>query len=107
MKIIEALPSLAFDLRDSLPPITAVYFVTNGDEDVIYIGSTNNLLLRFKNHHRLTCMQQRGAFRISWAEYPKSIIRRELYGIEIDYIHAYSPMLGYRKPTRGIKRVSF
>lgn len=64
---INYLPSLAFEHRQDLPTIPAIYFVLNAPREVVYIGEAGNLQIRWigKNHHR-TPQMQGGGYRIHW-----------------------------------------
>jgi predicted GIY-YIG superfamily endonuclease len=62
---ISYLPSVAFEYRQDLPAVPALYFVLNSQRDVMYIGQTNNLSTRWKGHQRAIQMQA-GGYRIHW-----------------------------------------
>ena len=64
---ISTLPSLAFEHRQDLPPIPALYFALNNQREIVYIGETENLRTRFKSHHRARQMGV-GGYRIHWME---------------------------------------
>lgn len=49
---ISVFSSLAFEHRADLPAIPAVYFVLNEHRNVMYVGTTENLRMRWKAHHR-------------------------------------------------------
>jgi len=44
------LPSLLLQGHAQLPDLAAVYFICDG-QDVLYIGTTKHLVVRFRNHH--------------------------------------------------------
>jgi hypothetical protein len=66
---ISTLPSLAFEHRQDLPAIPALYFVLNDQREIAYIGETENLRARWKSHHRARQMVV-GGYRIHWQEIP-------------------------------------
>lgn len=61
------LPSVAFEHRQDLPAIPALYFVLSAQREPVYIGETGNLQARWagKAHHR-TAQMQAGGYRIHW-----------------------------------------
>ncbi len=44
------LPSLPLESRRSLPDISALYFVLDEDDELLYIGRANNLVKRWRGH---------------------------------------------------------
>src|SRR5690349_19308177 len=62
---IQALPSLAFRHRQFLPDVPVIYFVLDDSvPELLYVGRTNNLEKRWKDHHRTPQMQDH--YRIYW-----------------------------------------
>ena len=49
---IADLPSVHLLDKNRLPNCAAIYFVTDSNAQIIYIGRTVNLVARWKDHHR-------------------------------------------------------
>lgn len=62
---ISLLPSVAFEHRQDLLPVPALYFVLGVQRDVMYVGQTGNLRERWKSHQRAIQMRP-GGYRIHW-----------------------------------------
>lgn len=63
-----ALPSLLLESRHSLPDKSALYFVFDEDDELLYIGKTVSLVKRWQGHHRFAQLEQLGNVRIAWME---------------------------------------
>ena len=63
-----ALPSLPLESRRNLPNKSALYFVFDEDDEMLYIGKTVSLIKRRQGHHRLAELKQLGNVRIAWIE---------------------------------------
>ncbi len=64
--VIDALPSLALTERVQLPNESALYFVLNATNEVLYLGRAKSLKARWRNHHRLADFMQKTDVRIAW-----------------------------------------
>ena len=84
-----SLPSLPLTLKYNLPNIKAIYFVLEGDE-VVYIGRTNKLSLRWQSHHILNLLQDEVSAKITWLELAQESNANSL---EILLIRKYQPNL--------------
>lgn len=85
-----ALPSLAISERKKLPNIAACYLVLE-NENVIYVGQSTNLVLRWLNHHKFKKFNERAKdIRIAWLECADSSLLKQ---IEIALIHWFDPEL--------------
>lgn len=60
------LPWLPFARRKSLPKCRALYFVFDGQGNMLYLGQASSLYQRWQNHHRDEACEQHGAQRIAW-----------------------------------------
>lgn len=49
---LTSLPSVALCNRAILPPVSAIYFCLDADENLLYIGKAANLASRWQQHHR-------------------------------------------------------
>lgn len=80
--------------RAMLPKTMAVYFVVNGKQETLYIGSTGNLRARFKTHHRMFDFCKLGAERIYY-----QIVKRDhghiLLALEYGYQEFLKPRLNH------------
>jgi excinuclease UvrABC nuclease subunit len=64
---IASLPSVALPPRLQLPDAPGVYFVTDADGRVLYIGRAASLARRWRSgHHRRSHLETIGSIRISW-----------------------------------------
>lgn len=88
---ISHLPSLAFEHRQDLPAIPAIYFVLNAQREVMYIGEASNLQARWagKTHHRALQMQG-GGYRIHWIHTSSDATTRKTY--EQTAINYFGPL---------------
>ncbi len=65
---LAALPSLTLANRKQLPNIATCYLVLDG-ETVVYVGRSNNLVLRWLGHHKLKQLKSRETeVKIAWIE---------------------------------------
>lgn len=87
---ISLLRSVAFEQRQNLPPIPAVYFVLNAQLDIMYIGECADLQARWagKKHQRAAQMRE-GGYRIHWYGIPGDALARKT--AEKQAIEYYKP----------------
>ena len=99
---ISLLPSLAFEHRQDLDPIPALYFVLNEQREVVYIGQTANLRERWRSHHRARQMAA-GGYRIHWRQIADEDERLSLEKEAITYLR---PLWNRTEiPVADMKRV--
>ena len=99
---ISTLPSLAFEYRQDLPPIPALYFALNSQREIVYIGETENLRTRWKSHHRARQMSA-GGYRIHWMEMADADQRQSSERRAIAY---FRPQWNHTEiPVADMKRV--
>ncbi len=53
-ELFDNYPALPYEDREQLPEEQGVYFVTNGINEVIYVGKTKNFRTRWVSHHKLS-----------------------------------------------------
>jgi putative transposase len=90
---LASLPSLPFSDRHLLPRKSGVYFALSLTEDVLYVGQTTNLYLRWKVHHRLERLEAMQCQHIAWYSCP----RDRLEEIEWEMIQRYDPPINMEK----------
>jgi DNA-binding Xre family transcriptional regulator len=71
------LPSLPLANKRSLPNISCIYFVLNGDE-VIYLGRSTDLRFRWRQHHRYDDLKELPDLRIAWLEVSNTWLLQEI-----------------------------
>jgi len=81
---ISHLPSMAFEHRQNLPTIPALYFVVSAQLDIMYVGQTGNLRDRWKSHQRSIQMQT-GGYRIHWFRFDNEAERALIERRAISY----------------------
>lgn len=75
---VNLFPSVAFEHRQDLPAIPAIYFVLDAQLAIVYIGEASNLQARWtgKNHHRAPQLRG-GNYRIHWTHAPDDTVARK------------------------------
>ena len=66
MKDLSKLPSVPFSNLNELPACVAIYYVSDHNGNVIYIGQTRNLKYRFGTYNRLRIFYKEECSLISW-----------------------------------------
>lgn len=89
---IPALPWLPLAQRSELPEVTAIYFVLDADNVVLYIGRTRSLQQRWVNHHRLQHFLPLADVRIAWLAVAERETLMELERLSI--VHFNPPVNG-------------
>lgn len=99
-----ALPSLLLESRRNLPNKSALYFVFDADDELLYIGKTISLVERWRGHHRVAQLEQLDNVRIAWMECDKELIDSS----EEAFIAHFNPSLNkdrrYRELTQNKKQ---
>lgn len=83
------LPFVTFDNRKKLPPFTAIYFALSPTNDVLYIGRSSQLKVRWQSHHRIPDLEKMQCASIAWFECKED----ELEPLERSLIDMYQPSL--------------
>ena len=92
----QALPSVSFHDRYTLPVCSAVYFAMTVDGTILYIGKSVNLCERWKQHHRIQRLQDMDCATIAWHACPPE----EINALEWFLIRHFQPPLnGQRSPA--------
>lgn len=90
------LPSVTLDTRTMLPKQPGIYFVIE-DEQILYIGRSENIYLRWLQHHKyLELKENNSGSRIAW------LICSEIFllnDIERALIHKFKPILNKVIPS--------
>jgi hypothetical protein len=89
---IHSLPFVETTSLKMLPPISAIYFVLNPSNEVLYIGQSRNLFQRFLAHHRLTDFKFNSFERICWFTSEEEMLDE----LEAMAIQHFSPTLNGR-----------
>ncbi|MGB3193254.1 MAG: GIY-YIG nuclease family protein [Limnoraphis sp.] len=66
---LSSLPSLSLLNKDKLPHCSAIYFLLDCENRVLYVGKARNLCARWKDHHRfeqLKKLNRKSNIKISW-----------------------------------------
>jgi len=104
---ISELPSIYLSDKDKLPTCPAIYFVSNSKSQVLYIGRTNNLINRWKEHHRfkqLKKLNKKDRISISWIDFSKNVT--SLADAENELIRLYKPPLNWTKLVLPIRKIT-
>lgn len=100
---LSKLPSLPLSQRGSLPNYSAIYFVVDSKNRVLYVGQATNLLARWKDHHRqeqLSRINRKNPIKISWLSCSNEL--KILINTENHFINLYQPLLN-RTPVPAKK----
>ncbi|HYX13478.1 MAG TPA: helix-turn-helix domain-containing protein [Nostoc sp.] len=63
-----SLPSLPLEWRKALPDCAGIYFAIDSNDAVQYIGRSNNIRLRWVQHHKNQQLTKISAVRLAWLE---------------------------------------
>ncbi|MHC5768088.1 MAG: GIY-YIG nuclease family protein [Nostoc sp.] len=84
-----ALPSKSIVEKKSLPECSCVYFLIKQENEIVYVGQTNNLYKRIKSHEKIKQLKNIDII-ISWVEV-KDLC--EAYDLERFFIDKFEPRL--------------
>lgn len=99
---LSTLPTLPLSDRRKLPNCSAVYFVTDANCNVLYIGSCKSLVLRWLQHDKYERIITYPAPHITWLETPEE----DLLEVEGYFVRAFAPPLNSLVPKpRNIVKV--
>lgn len=91
---LSKLPFLSLSQKDSLPNCSAIYFALDSQNRVLYVGKATNLLVRWKEHHRLEQLNKlnhKNHIKLAWLvcnNEPNSLSNTEAF-----FIDFYKPLL--------------
>jgi predicted GIY-YIG superfamily endonuclease len=91
---------IKFEDKRNLPKVIALYGVYK-DDQLLYIGVSWNLCLRFRTHHKLEAFYKEGANFIKWVIYEDI---EKLYSDENELIVKLKPKLNVALNRRSSKR---
>jgi len=89
---IQALPSMPFSDYARLPNLRAIYFVLSESAEILYIGRTDSLAMRWRQHHLRARLRQMKNISIAWLEIDAESARPT----EILLINQFRPPLNGR-----------
>jgi predicted GIY-YIG superfamily endonuclease len=104
---ISELPSIKLLQKSNLPNCAAIYFVSDSEGQVIYVGRTVNLVERWREHHRynqLKRLNRKTPITISWMTCSNDI--KTLIELENKFIKLYKPPLNWSKVVSPVKRIT-
>lgn len=104
---IADLPAVSLLEKNKLPNCAAIYFVTDSNGQIIYIGRTVNLLARWKEHHRFNQLKRfnrKNALSISWLNCSNDITT--LSKLENEFINLYKPPLNWSEVVTPVRKIT-
>jgi hypothetical protein len=84
------LPFVAFADRNQIPHASAVYFVLDETDSVIYVGRSVDIRNRWRGHHLLAELRHLEGIRIAWYQPERGGLLAEIEAVCID---RFSPRL--------------
>lgn len=104
---LSELPSVYLLEKDKLPNCASIYFVSDSQGQILYIGRTVNLVKRWREHHRfnqLKRLNRKNRISISWLTCSNDI--NTLSNLENEFIKLYNPPLNWSKVVSPIRRIT-
>ena len=104
---IADLPSVHLLDKNRLPNCAAIYFVTDSNGQIIYIGRTVNLVARWKDHHRFNQLKRfnrKNLLSISWLNCSNDL--STLSKLENEFINLYKPPLNWTKVVIPVRKIT-
>ncbi|AFZ21261.1 GIY-YIG nuclease family protein [Allocoleopsis franciscana] len=104
---LSKLPSVYLLEKDKLPNDAAIYFVSDSQGQVLYVGRTVNLVKRWREHHRfnqLKRLNRKTRISISWLTCSNDI--NTLSNLENEFINSYKPPLNWSKVVSPVRRIT-
>lgn len=96
------LPSLPLGMRSLLPVTAGIYFALSADNEILYIGKSDNIAKRWRQHHHCHQLETRGDVRLAWFLVSE---RGLLSSIESALIRYFEPP--FNNPNVGFGRGCF
>jgi hypothetical protein len=96
MMDLSQLPSLPLAERKKLPDVSGIYFAMSADGEVLYVGRTRSLFLRWQTHHRFRQLEVVPGVRIAWLTADRSSLPDK----ERSFITDFSPPLNRTRVPR-------
>jgi len=104
---ISELPVINLLKKDNLPNCAAIYFVSDSNGQVLYIGRTVNLVERWREHHRFNQLKRfnrKTRISISWMSCSNDI--NTLSHLENEFIILYKPPLIWSKIVTPVRKIT-
>lgn len=104
---IADLPSVHLLAKNRLPNCAAIYFVTDSNGQIIYIGRTVNLVARWKDHHRFNQLKRfnrKNILSISWLNCSNDL--STLSKLENEFINLYKPPLNWTRVVKPVRKIT-
>ena len=104
---LSSLPSVYLLDKNNLPNCAAIYFISNSNEQILYIGRTVNLAERWKEHYRfkqLKRFNRKDRISISWMTCSNDI--NTLSQLENEFIQLYKPPLNWSKVVAPVRKIT-
>ncbi len=104
---LSELPSIYLLEKDKLPNCASIYFVSDSQGQVLYVGRTSNLVKRWREHHRfnqLKRLNRKNRISISWLTCSNDI--NTLSNLENEFIKLYKPPLNWSKVVSPVRRIT-
>ena len=104
---LSSLPSVYLLDKNNLPNCAAIYFISNSNGQILYIGRTVNLAERWKEHHRfkqLKRFNRKDRISISWMTCSNDI--NTLSQLENEFIQLYKPPLNWSKVVAPVRKIT-
>jgi predicted GIY-YIG superfamily endonuclease len=104
---LSELPSVYLLEKDKLPNCASIYFVSDSQGQVLYVGRTVNLVKRWREHHRfyqLKRLNRKSRISISWLTCSNDI--NTLSNLENEFIKLYKPPLNWSKVVSPVRRIT-
>lgn len=104
---ISELPSVYLLKKHKLPSCAAIYFVSDSNGQIIYIGRTVNLVERWREHHRFNQLKRfnrKTRVTISWISCSNDI--KILSQLESEFINLYKPPLNWSKVVTPVIKIT-
>jgi len=95
------LPSLPLNQRSQLPTDSCIYFALSAEGKVLYIGKSDNLAKRWRQHHRCQQLEAMDGVRLAWLQVED---KESLLSIEAAMIKHFQPSLNIHRIFSSIKR---
>ena len=75
LRDLNTLPSTIFGFHAKLPEISAVYICVSVDQQVLYVGQTQNLRARLGSHHRKTELEKLECAKVYYITCPTYVLK--------------------------------
>ncbi|WP_414644176.1 helix-turn-helix domain-containing protein [Allocoleopsis sp.] len=87
---VSQLPSIPFVWCKSLPSASGIYIALSEDDQVLYVGQSGNMRMRWRSHHKRTALIAHNCSKLCWIDVSDTSL---LAGIEKALIEWFKPPL--------------